>query len=137
MLHDTQIQVSEIMGEDRFAFTTTLFGKNSYLKGEHAAYQWMRQLCQEYTGGYWRFFALSTGGCFMAPEGHTSYRMTNAMNWSDETISAQAAGIVVTLFALSTLLHSEADECLIYNYHCLHDFLAGHDEAQAMLRLID
>lgn len=137
MSHDTLIQLTEIHNEARFGFTSALFGQRACLEGEIAVFQWMRQLCTAYNGGFWRFYRLSNGGLFMAPSANEPMHLTWPMNWSDEHVSCQAAGIVVTLFALSQMMQSHSDELLTENYQLLREYLVEHPEAGAMLRLID
>src|ERR1700688_1442010 len=38
------------------------------LRVEDAVYRVMRDLAQEYRGGYWHFYELSNGGLYMAPQ---------------------------------------------------------------------
>lgn len=137
MSHDTLIQLAEITGEHRFGFTTELFGQRACLEGELAVFQWMRRLCSTYDGGYWNFYRLSNGGFFMAPNETEPMRLVWAMNWSDELVSAQVAGIVATLFALYQTMQTHPDDLLVENYHLLREFLSEHPEAEAMFRLID
>ncbi|HCN72215.1 MAG TPA: antirestriction protein [Pusillimonas sp.] len=136
-MHDLQIHVTEITEEQRFGFTSKLFGERAFIEGEIAVYQWMRQLCTTYNGGYWRFFGLSDGGYFMQPDVEEPLRLVWPLNWSDEVVSAQAAGIVATMFGLSQVLESYPDELVIDNYHKLREFLGQHPESRAMFRLID
>ena len=135
MLQDTQILATEVKDELRFGFTTQLFGDGACIEGERAVYQWMRRLCSSYNGGYWQFYCLSNGGYFMMPSGADSLRLVWPLNWSDEVVSPQAAGVVATLFALSEMMERGADDLQIQNFHLLRDFLAEHPEAGAMFRL--
>ena len=137
MIHDLQIHVTEITDEQRFCFTSKLFGERAFLEGEIAVYQWMRQLYTTYNGGYWRFFSLSNGGYFMQPDVDDTLHLVWPLNWSDEVVSAQAAGIVATMFGLSQAMATFSDEVMIENYHKLREFLGQHPESRAMFRLID
>lgn len=137
MLNDTQIQITEITDKARFEFTANLFGENVCIEGELAVYQWMRRLCSSYNGGYWQFYGLSNGGFLMCPTGAKTFHLVWSLNWSDEVVSAQAAGIVATLFALSQVMETNPDDLVVENYYRLREFLAEHPEAEAMFRLID
>ena len=56
-------------------------------------------------------------------------------------MTADAAGIVATLFALGQLAaeseNTEAANALIDRYHFLREFVGGHAEARAIFRAID
>jgi hypothetical protein len=96
----------------------------------------MRFLAAEYSGGYWTFHDLSNGGCFMAPRG-PSLRIV-APNGFDETMEAESAGIVATLYALSVLSFKyPAVEVFATRFHQLRDFALDHAKAGAILEAID
>jgi hypothetical protein len=125
----------------RMAFTPKYFGKHRMLHGEGFAYQWMRRLCRPYQGAYWHFYELSNGGFYMAPDLSGPLRIEVPGNGYRGDLSADATGIVVTLFALSQLMdctHGQDDcETFIERFHRLRDFAAQHAEADAILAAID
>ena len=49
----------------------------------------------EYEGGFWHFIRLPDGGGYMMPDGDR-FHLVNGENWFDRTVSADAAGIIVT-----------------------------------------
>lgn len=137
MTQSASMMATEVIGKEKKHFTTQLFGDQLFWYAESYVYAWMRKLCSQYNGGIWKFFKTSNGAMFMAPDSSESMHLAWAMNWSDEHISAEAAGIVVTLFALNTLINVIRDEALIERYYLLHEFAVNHDESPAILRLID
>src|SRR5690606_10669927 len=104
---------------------------------ERAVFEWMRQLCAAYNGGYWEYYAVSNGAYFMAPGRSEPMRLQWAMNWSDETISPMAAGVVATLFGICQILESFPDDGLAERYHLLRDYAYELPECAAIMRLID
>jgi len=64
-----------------------------------------------------------------------------ALEWDgngfEGALSADAAGIVATLFALSHLSFRYPRDLLAESYERLADFAAGHAEAGAIYRAID
>jgi len=130
----TAIQVQD---EDRLNFLPDVFGDLLMLRGEALVYGWLRQLCAEYSGGFWQFYRLSNGGFYLAPERTDRLRLTVAGNYFDGVMSADAAGIVATLFALGQLAGETREERFIDAYHQLRAYACGHDEAASIFAAID
>jgi Antirestriction protein len=105
---------------------------------EEDLYTHMSQLCADYSGGYWNFYDLNNGGCYLAPSGAQSYRLTVSGNGFEGCLSADAAGITATLFAINTLtfrfphLRQHIDR-----YYQLRDFACTHAEAPLIMAAID
>ena len=120
---------------ERLAFLPRHFGRQM-MTFETAVYAQMRFLASEYSGAYWEFYDLSNGGCFMAPCG-PSLRIA-APNGFDETMDAESAGIVATLYALSALSFKyPAVDVFATRFHQLRDFALEHAKAGAILEAID
>ena len=120
---------------ERLDFLPRHFGRQM-MTFETAVYAQMRFLASEYSGGYWTFHDLSNGGCFMAPRG-PSLRIV-APNGFDETMDAESAGIVATLYALSALSFKyPAVDVFATRFHQLRDFALEHAKAGAILEAID
>lgn len=120
---------------ERLAFLPRYFGRQM-MTFETAVYAQMQALSAEYAGAYWEFYNLTNGGCFMAPRG-LPLRVT-APNDFDETMDAETAGIVATLYALSLLSFKyQAVETFATRFHQLRDFALDHLHARAILRAID
>lgn len=143
---------------ERLGFLPKHFGSRRYLKGENAVYNWMGALCPDCRGGYWDFLELSNGGFYMrpadcpprasppgCPPGASAaarpHRMlvrveSNKSNGFEGDVSADAAGVIATLFALNYLVCGGADE-LTDKYYALREFALGHPESAAILGAID
>jgi len=120
---------------ERLDFLPRHFGRQM-MTFETAVYAQMRFLAAEYSGAYWEFYDLSNGGCFMAPRG-PSLRIV-APNGFDETMDAESAGIVATLYALSALSFKyPAVDVFATRFHQLRDFALEHAKAGAILEAID
>lgn len=94
---------------------------------ENAIYNWMTRNAVAYNGGYWDFFQLSSGGFYLQPT--KGYMLTSPNGFMDD-VSAQEAGIIVTLMMLSHFSfvmyekeHHEDCERISAYFHQLRDFI--------------
>lgn len=130
-------KVSEL---GRMFFLPRHFGPRLMLRGEVTIYQWMKRLCRDYGGGSWTFYDLSGGGFYMAPD-MGRMRIEVVSNYFSGEMSADAAGIVATLFALCQLaeeyVEEEEGDAFARNFHCLRDYAVTHPEAPTIIRAID
>ncbi|MDR6449637.1 hypothetical protein J2794_005775 [Paraburkholderia terricola] len=108
-----------------------------FLQGEVLVYDWAARLCHTYDGGFWNFFTLSNGGFYMAPANLGRVHVRWHLNGYNDTMGADAFGIVVTLFALCHLAEKTRDDAIINRYHELRTFATQHVEAANILRVID
>jgi len=130
------IEAREVANDERLQTLPRHFGRHM-LTVEYAVYAFMRKLANPYSGGYWAFFELSNGGFYMVPECDTELSICVDGNGFDGTMSADAAGITVCLFALSHLSFQIADDSIAQHFHLLRDFALKHAEASAILAAID
>ena len=126
---------------DRLDFLPAFFGSRLMMRGEALVYAWLRRFCEGYSGGYWHYYTLTNGGFYMAPELSERLRLEVDGNGFSGEMSADAAGIVATLFALGQLAAeiegTDAADALIDRYHFLREFVDGHAEARAIYQAID
>lgn len=127
---------------ERESFLPKLFGARMFFHGEPMVYDWMRRLCKAYTGGFWEFYTVGDGGAgFMVPRMDGPVTVSVETNGYEGDMSAEAAGIVATLFALNHLMfrttNATATEVLCDRYEQLRAFAAEHGERQAIFRAID
>ena len=97
----------------------------------------MGELCEEYSGGFWHFYTLSNGGGYMALASAMRMHIEVAGNGFEGEMSADAAGIVATLFALGQLAAETEQDGIIRLYHELNDFAGEHAEAALIRSAID
>ena len=126
--------------EHRLDFLPTYFGPRLMMRGEALVYGWMRRLAEGYNGGFWNYYTLTNGGFYMAPVLGRLRLEVDGNGYGGE-MSADAAGIVATLFVLGQLSAETqgTDECdaLIDRYHWLREYAGTHAEAAQIYRAID
>ena len=120
--------------EDRVDFVPKQCAR-AFLMFESHVYNWMRRLCPNYDGVFWQFYELGNGGFYMAPETATPVRIVCEGNYFNEEMSADAAGIVVTLFTLSHM--AERVPSLADRYYDLMEYIDCHPEAGKIYAAID
>lgn len=126
-----------INDKDRLNFLPAFVGP-AYLAFENHVYQWMKRLCADYNGGYWDFYSLNGKPGFMAPQDEDSFHLRCDGNFFDDQVSAEAAGIIVCIFALGSVFESNPNlEILVERRDRLIDFAATHAEARQIFRAID
>ncbi|STN32169.1 putative antirestriction protein [Escherichia coli] len=95
---------------DRLSFLPYLFGQD-FLYAEASVYALAKQMMPEYEGGFWHFIRLPDGGGYMMPDGDR-FHMVNGANWFDRTVSADAAGVILTSLVINRqlwLYHDSGD----------------------------
>ncbi|HFQ7030076.1 TPA: antirestriction protein [Yersinia enterocolitica] len=127
----------------RMNFLVTLFG-NWFLRGEALVFNLARHHCQEYNGGSWHYVRLSNGGGYMYPESPEWFNVSVNSNQFGGEMSAEAAGIVLTIFALNRLSWSAYDnnyqgfaDKLIIEQERLKDYAEQHPESALIYRAIN
>jgi hypothetical protein len=127
--------------EQRMDFLPFFFGPRLMIQGENAVYGWLSSVSSNYKGGYWNYYTLSNGGFYMAPRIGDKMHLIIPGNWYDGKMSADAAGIVATLFGLNILMHrlpdSDERDMLIDHYYRLRNFASSHPEADFIACAID
>jgi hypothetical protein len=116
-----------------------LFGVHFPMQLEPFIYTITGQMAPDYRGGYWRFYSLSNGGFYMAPETEKTF-VVSCENYYRGTLSADALGIVACLYAYSHLSFSRNEQVgrmYARHYHLLREFMCEHPEVVAILSAID
>ena len=127
-----------VADDQRLDFLPRHFG-TLMLNVENYIYNRFDALCPDYDGGYWEFYELSNGGCYLAPRGE-QYRIQQPNNHFDEVVNADAAGIIITLYAMSELsfaYYYEKVEVFSERFYQLRDFALSHADARLIFRAID
>ena len=131
------ITACRVEDDNRMEFLPEFFGESLMLKGEGLVYNWMRRLSEDYQGGLWQFYHLSNGGFYMAPDLDRKLVLCVPGNWFQRELSADAAGIVATLFVLCQLANTTEDDRLIDLYYKLKAYLDFHPEGGLIAQAID
>lgn len=129
--------------EQRLGFLPAHVG-GYYLGFEKALYNALRDFsCGQYEGGYWEYYSLSNGGWYAAMDSDTTYVIEVPTNGYRGAMSADAAGVFVSLMAINHLLWAvvEENEALARElqtaFYALRDYAAEHEEAAAIFGAID
>jgi hypothetical protein len=122
----------------RMAFLPALFSPPLMLIGERAVYQFMFWLApDDYTGGLWQFHEQNGQPLFLSPATNKRFRVFCETNGYVGDVSAEAAGIIATLFALSHLSFQQEADQLSEAYLRLYAFVGDHPEASEIFKAID
>lgn len=122
----------------RTTFLPALFSPALMLIGERTVYQFMSWLApDDYTGGLWHFHERDGQPLFLSPVSDKRFRIFCETNGYMGEVSAEAAGIIATLFALSHLLFRHEADQLSEAYMRLYEFAGEHPEAGEIFKAID
>lgn len=127
----------------RMEFLPELFGMNLMMRAERLMYAYAGRLSGDYKGGLWEFYKLSNGGGYAAPMTPERMSLTVQGNGYEGEMSADAAGVVISMFVLSQLfnechgVNNGLMEKLVDHYYQLREFAMDHAEAREILRAID
>ena len=137
MLNNTPRAVI-VPDEDRQDFLPTLFGRSHLIVAENAVYAWMERLSPlDYRGGSWDFLEHESKPLFLAPRSRTRFRITGDVTCFQGEVSAEAAGIIATMFAFSHLSFQFETERLVEGYERLYAYSADHPEAPEIFQAVD
>jgi len=131
------VTASLVAERDRLSFLPTFLGPSLFLRGEILVYNWMDYLSKDYNGGFWNFYTLSNGGFYLAPSTNKTFSLCVEGNGFEGELSADAAGIVATLFMLNELANRTEEERIIDSYYHLLDFVGYHSESGLIYGAID
>lgn len=132
------IAATTVSEDDRETFLPTLFGRRHFFVAEPTLYSLMEWLSpKDYGGGFWDFKALNGAPLYMVPPAKDVYRIECDSNGYSGEVSADAAGIIVTLFALSHLSFKFEADIFAIGFNRLRDYADGHPEAAAIYQAID
>ncbi|EOL9302305.1 antirestriction protein [Escherichia coli] len=102
-----------------------------------------QKMMPEYQGGFWHFIRLPDGGGYMMPDGD-HFHLVNGENWFDRTVSADAAGIILTSLVINRQLwlhHDSGNAGLTHLYRIrdaqLWSHIEFHPECNATYAALD
>lgn len=124
--------------ENRLRFLPALFGHSLIIIAENAVYGLMQRLSPlDYGGGFWGFYEHEGVPLFLAPKSKSRFRITGDITCFQGEVSAEAAGIITTMFAHSHLSFQYQSELLSEGYGRLYAYAADHPEASEIYQAID
>ncbi|ODT65213.1 MAG: antirestriction protein [Pelagibacterium sp. SCN 63-23] len=122
----------------REGFLPELFGRSLLIVGENTVYSLMEWLSpQDYGGGFWNFYEYRGSPLFLAPTSKPRFRIACPTNDYQGEVSAEAAGIIATLFAFSHLSLRYRLDRLADGYERLYGHAGEHPEAAEIFQAID
>lgn len=133
---DIAIVATIVPSHKRPAFLPAQLGRHMIV-GEALVFGWLDRLSPDYTGGLWDFYSLSNGGFYLAPINEKPFKIDVNTNGFLGELSADAAGIVASLFALCDLANRVGEDKMINQYHWLRDFAIEHAESGLIMGAID
>lgn len=133
---EMKITVKKVPTRKRLGF---LPGKmpRQYLKFERCVYSFASGMIKGYNGGFWDFIELSNDGFYIRPESDEVLTVSVDGNGFMGTVSGDAAGVIVSMFALCYLAEISEDDRIIELYYLLRNFINDHAEAELIWRAID
>lgn len=135
----TATQTATVVPDDRRPqFLPAMFGRSLTIIGEFAVYSFMERLSPlDYRGGYWQFYEQNGKPLFLAPDSRRRFRITGDITGFGGEVSAEAAGIIATLFAFSHFSFQHRSALLPEGYERLYAYVLEHPEASEILQAID
>lgn len=133
---ENTIKATLVPEADRLDFYPRFLKGSDIFRFETLVFSYMATFSADYSGGMWDFYDLSSGGFYVAPKGEDNVIFDIASNWFQGELSPDAAGIVVTLYALNRLL-SNGNQRYIEHYYNLMDYAEQHPEASKIFGAID
>lgn len=130
----------------RLNFLPHMFGSLPmyFIGGENLLYSIARQMFSAYDGGSWTYCKAANGAHFATPPAREQWCISVAGNGYSGEVSTEAAGIIVSLFALGAMAeraHGRGDsqglDFLADRYYELREFAKAHPEARAIFKAID
>lgn len=129
---------TRVPDERRMDFLPRLFGPRLLIIGEHTVFSFMERLSPaDYSGGLWDFYELAGTPLYLAPTTPPRFRISWDGNGYDGEVSADAAGIIATLFAFSHLSFRHDCDELAEGFARLHAYAGEHPEAREIFQAID
>lgn len=107
------------------------------IEAEHRIYNTLTELCSNYNGGFWNYYELSNGGFYVAPSSNEKFEVFINSNGYEGILSADAAGIIVSLYVINQLCWINQSEELVNYYYLLLDYVAQHPDAKEIYAAID
>jgi hypothetical protein len=133
---DRQITATEVPTGDRFSYLIRRFDRHHdtvdlFLRS------FAVELCPEFKGAQWRFFETSTGSVFMVPAGYESLLVSIDQNGFEARVSAEVAGLIVSLFLLARLADGSRSQEHMRMLVLLRNYALQHPLATTIFRAID
>jgi hypothetical protein len=101
-------------------------------------FAWAERLGDEYDEtSQWEGRVLSNNGFYLVPNSRRTYGVSVAGNGYAGTMTAEAFGITLSLFALGQIANTTEEDRDILLYHALRDYALDHSESVEIMAAID
>ena len=121
----------------RMKVLPTFFGVD-YMRFEGYLYDNMSTICDKYNGGTWSMYLLSNGSMYMTPNIEGVLEIAVPTNFYRGKMSAEAAGITSSLYAINRLCRDRPEETKYADmFYALRDFAIQHPECGEIMGAID
>lgn len=136
---ETTTHLATLVAEQRReGFLPVLFGRQHLIVAENTLYNLMTWLSpRDYGGGFWDFYEYEGTPLYLAPTSRQRYRIACDTNGYEGRVSADAAGMIATLFTFSHLSFKYQSDLLAERFQRLYAFAADHPEASEIFQAID
>jgi hypothetical protein len=131
----TSILVTE---ELRPFFLPVHFGR-WMIEAESIAHGLLIDNCEDYQSAPWHYYELSNGGFYMAPDLQHSLTLAIPDNYFEKLnyvfhgrVSADVAGVIVTLFTLGYISSVNQEEKLMTSFQLLLDYTQHHKQMRSI-----
>ncbi|WP_404933615.1 antirestriction protein [Nitratireductor sp. L15S-10] len=133
------VRTASLVPDDRReGFLPALFGMPLLIIAENTVYSFMDRLSpHDYGGGFWDFYEYRGKPLFLAPTSRPRLRIEGEITGFRGEVSADAAGILATLLALSHLSIRYESELLAQRYYRLRVYSLRHPEASEISQVLD
>lgn len=136
-IQNQQITAAQVATNRRLAVMPAHLQAAEILPFESLVYGTMSAVCSAYDGGYWEFMELSNGVFYMVCTDQERYKISVAGNYFDGEMSADAAGIAVTLMAFNALAWRTRKDYVTDLFYNLREYALQHPESGLIFAAID
>ncbi|WP_322092832.1 antirestriction protein [Paraburkholderia bannensis] len=139
-MNEKAISANAVPENRRTTFLPKYFTPLLMIRAESMIYGHAGNLSKDYEGAFWEFYELSNGGFYVAPRREGAFDVFVNGNGYEGEVSADAFGVIVTLFVLGSLVwigNEALREKFTAHYYELREFAKDHAEAAAIFRAID
>ena len=133
---DRAITATEVPAGERFSFLMHRFDRH-HTTVDMFLKSFAVELCPDYRGAQWQFFETSTGTLFMVPSGYESLHVRIDTNGFDARVSAEVAGLIVSLYVLARLCDVSRSHEHMRMLVLLRNYALTHAQATTVFRAID
>ena len=133
---DRPITTTEVPAGERFSFLIRRFDKH-HSTVEMFLRSFAVELCPDFKGAQWRYFETSTGTVFMVPAGYESLLVSIDVNGFEARVSAEVAGLIVSLFVLNRLCMVSRSQEHMRLLVQLRNYALTHAQATTIFSAID